>query len=160
MMNARARRLSLRVKQDEECTLTNARPVALRDLPCVRPRATIARFGENRVEKAHAANSEGHMRDSIKAHKRVVEMLRHFSEKSSTKAWHANLAYESAMRLVPEAVMLRELRRLARLGLVELKSWSNSAGRELDIREFPVADGTFRNPDDGNHVRVQPLVRF
>jgi hypothetical protein len=160
VMNARARPLSLKVKQDEECTLTSARPVAFQDSPCVPPRATIARFGGNRAEKAHADNSEDHMHDSIKARKRVVEMLRHFSEKSSSKAWHANLAYESAMLFVPEAVMLRELRRFAKLRFVELKSWSNAAGRELDIREFPITDGIFRNPDDGNHIRVRPLVRF
>jgi hypothetical protein len=93
------------------------------------------------------------MNERLKVIRLVNKKLKFFKRIGST--WHCQswtVAYELG---VPEKVVREVFVSMARWGLVTLRSWNNSAWREVNYYEL-AADSFFFNRDDGGHVRIRP----
>jgi hypothetical protein len=100
------------------------------------------------------------MIEKMKVWDRVFESLRFFSRQCNGNPWNANVYVECARMGVSDKLMEDLLVHLTKEGYVSMTSWSKTLGREAYPWEFPSRNAFFYNSDDGNHVRVKPLIAF
>ena len=100
------------------------------------------------------------MDDTLNVSHLLVEKLHFICKMNNGTPWHANTHVECGRMNVPEGVMQGALVWLAQHGYVRLTTWCNVLRRETHYFEFATPDLFFHNRDDGNYVRVMPLVQF
>jgi hypothetical protein len=86
----------------------------------------------------------------------IWKNLRFHAQHSSPDGWHVQTFNFASQIGVPERYVREALVALKSVGLVTLKTWSNSAWRQVSFSECPT-ENFFYNRDDANYVRVKPL---
>jgi hypothetical protein len=87
----------------------------------------------------------------------VWESIRLQAQTLSGHPWHVQVSGVTNNLGIQEQDVREALIALNNCGVISLKTWSNSAGREISFSEWPTED-FFYNRDDAYYVRVKPLT--
>jgi hypothetical protein len=85
----------------------------------------------------------------------IWENVRFHVQHPSACGWHVQLFSFASNLGVQEQDVRDALIALNKCGVISLKTWSNSAWREISFSECPTQN-FFYNRDDANYVRVKP----